>query len=189
MSEAVLPDSPSLAQLVERHTRAIRRFIRRRSGAALLKRATVDDLFQETVTAAFHGAKRGNFTFVDHGTFLSWMYTIARRVMSKTMTDSARGPYVTRIRGASSSGTGIRESRLAAPGRTPSSVVGGRERRAALFAAIQGLPKEYREVLVLYKMKQYSLAEMADRLGCSKPAVCAKIGRAVRLLQEELQDR
>ena len=188
MSEGVLPAANSVEQLIKQHERLIRRFIRRRSGHALLKRTTVEDLYQDTVAAAIESARQGNFTFIDHGSFVNWVLTIARRLMLQTMGRTANEPNLIRIRGPRSSGVGVPESGLRSPGRTPSSVVRGREGKAILMAAIRTLPERYQDVLMLYKIEQRPLAEVAAKMGCSRGAVCMMINRAMKLLRQRLPE-
>lgn len=171
-------------RLLDRHARAIRKFIGRRSGPELLKRTTVDDLFQETVTAAIQSAD--NFVFIDHGRFLCWVYTIARRVMARSLSTARQGPNTIRIRRASSSGVGVPEAELLAHTRTPSSMAATRERKTALVAAMQTLPAHYRKVITLYKIEQRPLAEVAAEMGRTKGATCRLIARAMETLRKGL---
>jgi RNA polymerase sigma factor (sigma-70 family) len=174
-------------RLLDRHARAIRKFIGRRSGPELLKRTTVDDLFQETVTAAIQNA--GGFVFVDHGRFLCWVYTIARRVMARSLTNATQGPHTLRIRRANSSGVGVPEAELMVPIRTPSSMAATQEHKTALGLAIRTLPEHYRKVITLYKIEQRPLAEVAVELGRSKGATCRLIARAMDMLRKRLPDQ
>jgi RNA polymerase sigma-70 factor (ECF subfamily) len=181
------PDEHQLKQLIDQHTRAIHRFIGRRSGPELLKRTTVEDLFQETVATALSSAD--NFVFVDHARFLSWIYTIARRVMSRSLAPARRGVDAIRIRGIASSGVGVCEAELQAPIRTPSSAVAGRERRTALEAAIRDLPEHYRKVITLYRIEEHPLAEVAAAMGRTKGATCRLLARALATLHKRLPDQ
>ena len=55
--KADLPkDIRLIQQLIAKHERSIRDLIVRRSGSQVLKRATADDMFQETVAAAYASA-------------------------------------------------------------------------------------------------------------------------------------
>jgi RNA polymerase sigma-70 factor (ECF subfamily) len=184
----VTKSSPAalVAKLVSKHERRIRRFIGRRSGPEVLKRATVDDIFQDTVAAAI--ASADNFVFQDDDRFVAWITTIARRVIAHCVAYARRGPSTIRIKRAESSGVGVPESQLSPGGRTPSSLAAGQEREAAIRKAIGKLPERYSQVLTLYKLEERSLAEVAERMGRSKGATCRLIARAIRQLRRMTAD-
>ncbi len=168
--------------LVEKHQDRIQRFIRARSGPKVLQRATLDDLYQETVTAALQSAE--GFVFHDDRRFVAWICTIARRVIARYACDPRGEPTITRIKGPSSTGVGVPETQLYAKNRTPSSVVAGRERSSALADAIRMLPEHYCKALTLYKLEERPLAEVAKTLGRTKGATARLIGRAMHTLRE-----
>lgn len=170
-----------IEQLVETHGLTIRRFIARRSGSEVLKRVTIDDLFQETVTAAC--ASAGTFEFRDDGSFVAWISTIARRVIARCATGSRREPYTIRIKRAESTGVGVRESEFAPGGRTPSSLAAAQELETALRAAIRRLPPDYHRVITLYKIEERPLSEVAELMDRTKGATCRLIARAVQQLR------
>ena len=175
-----------IEQLVDRHESVIRRFISRRSGPAVLKRATVDDLFQETVAAAISSAE--TFVFQDDGRFVAWVTTIARRVIARSLSDPDGEPTAIRIKRAESSGVGVFETELSHGGRTPSSLAAGRERETVLREAIGRLPEHYRRVLTLYKLEERTLSEVAEEMGRTKTATCRLIARAIGQLRGTLVD-
>ncbi len=177
---------PTLDQLIRTHERDIRKIINGRSGARLLRVATQEDLFQETVSTAL--ASRASFKYVDKKSFLAWMTTIARRTICRVLPDRTRQLEATRIRGVFSSGDGISEDELPAGIRTPSSVVAFVERENWLERAIQDLPEHYGVALRLYKIEERSLAEVARRLDRSKVATCVIVTRALEHLRRAADD-
>jgi len=179
------PQEQTVEQLLSEHKDQIRRFIGRRSGSEVLKRTTVDDLYQETAAAAL--ASAGTFKYVDNAGFITWVSTIARRVISHMLRDPQGRLSDLRIRGTFSSGTGVSESSLYAPNLTPSSAVAGDERSDSLVKAIRGLPAHYRTVLQLYKIEELPLAEVAARMNLTKGACCRLITRAMAMLRGRLR--
>lgn len=175
-----------IEQLVRKHESVIRQFIARRSGPEVLKRATVDDIFQETVVAAYKSAD--NFEFRDDRRFIAWIGTIARRVISRCAGGAKQDPQTIRIRGSQSSGNGVPDADLTLRARTPSSLAAEREYAAMLKRAIQRLPQDYRRVLTLYKLEERPLAEVAESMGRSKGAICRLIDRAMEQLRTKLAD-
>jgi RNA polymerase sigma factor (sigma-70 family) len=184
------PESSSRLELVDRllskHQDRIRHFIGRRSGSAVLNRTTIDDLYQETAATAISCAD--GFEYVDDARFISWVSTIARRVISNSLFDPRRLPPTLRIRRARSSGVGVSETRIYARNRTPSSAVAENERSDALRQAINELPEHYRTVLTLYRIEERPLAEVAARMQRTKGATCRLIARAIALLRETLRE-
>lgn len=176
-----------LERLLVKHERPIRRYIERRSGPAVLRRTTVDDIFQQVVASALTSA--ASFEFRGDGAFIQWMNTIVRRAIARCATTDSQGPGVVRIRGPKSSGVGIPEAQLHGPGRTPSSIASGSERKAALARAISQLPEDYRRVLSLYKLEERPLCEVAARMGRTKGAVCRLVARGMHALRNMLECR
>ncbi len=176
--------SPTVEELLTLHRGQIRTFLTRRSGPAVLRRTTVDDLFQETAKAAMSSAD--SFTYQDDARFLSWITTIARRVISQSLRGpKGAGPFL-RIRRSGSTGTGVGQSNLLSLVGTPSSAAAGRERMTALYAAMSKLPEHYQEVLRLYKLEERPLGEVAEHLGKTKGATCRLLARATEALRESL---
>jgi RNA polymerase sigma factor (sigma-70 family) len=170
--------------LVSKYEPRIRRFIHDRSGPGILKRASIDDLFQETAAAAVSSADR--FSYVDDARFIGWISTIARRVIARSSSGSARCFPTVRLRGAESSGPGVRETDLHGRGRTPSSLAASEERAVGLRAAMASLSADHRLVLTLYKLEERPLEEVARRMGRTKGATCRLIARAIGQLRHAL---
>ncbi|MGD2108273.1 MAG: sigma-70 family RNA polymerase sigma factor [Phycisphaerae bacterium] len=187
MEAAMFPQNLKLIeQLVREHEQRIRRFISRRSGPAVLRRATVEDLFQDTVMAAYSSA--ASFQFQGDSSFLGWISTIARRVIARCAAGGEREPATFRIKRPESTGVGVYETELAPRSRTPSSLVAADERKSALLVAIDQLPPEYRRIVTMYKLEERSLADIATLTGRDKDATCHLIARAYRKLRESLKD-
>ena len=85
----------------------------------------------------------------------------------------ASGPYPTAVS-------------LAASGASPSNVLIAREQELRLADAIQQLPADYRDVILLRNFERLPFADIAERLGRSRPAVQMLWLRALVKLQELL---
>ena len=184
------PNSSTGVEMIERllaaHRNEIRNFIGRRSGSVVLKRTTVDDLYQETATAALASAE--SFEYVNDAGFISWISTIARRVISQSLRGAGGRMSTVRIRRAESSGIGVSETHLFAPNRTPSSAVADRELSASLVKVLRKLPSDYRTVLQLSQIEERPLTEVAMRMNRTKSATCMLIARAMAMLREMLRE-
>ena len=170
--------------LIDKHEHRIRRFIGRRSGPEVLKRTTVDDIFQETVVTALSSAN--NFAFQDDDRFVGWISTIARRVISRLASLRKNEPNIVRIKRAESTGIGVPEFQLFSSSRTPSSVESGHERQYALGVALEKLPEHYCMVLKLYQLQGHSLSEVSAEMGRTKGATARLIARATEALRKKM---
>ncbi len=171
-------------QLVTKYDAHIRKFINRRSGPAVLKRTTVEDLHQATVATALECADR--FEFHDDARFLGWILVIARRKIARSACPSRREPMTVRIKRAESSGVGVPEMALLAETRTPSSIVAGQEHKSVLSSALLTLPEHYRLVLTLYELEGRPLAEVAEAIGRSRGATAQLLRRALQALRARM---
>jgi RNA polymerase sigma-70 factor (ECF subfamily) len=77
---------------------------------------------------------------------------------------------------------------LVADQSTPSEQVGRRERAAALASAVEALPSEQQEVVLLKHCHGLALADIAARLGRSQAAVAGLLRRGLERLRELLQE-
>jgi RNA polymerase sigma-70 factor (ECF subfamily) len=82
-----------------------------------------------------------------------------------------------------------RLERLAQPGQaTPSVVAVRREQQVRLAAALERLPDDYRQVIVLRNLEELSHDEIAERLGRTAGAVRMLWLRALAALREQLAE-
>jgi RNA polymerase sigma-70 factor, ECF subfamily len=77
---------------------------------------------------------------------------------------------------------------LVADQSTPSEHVAHQQQDLRLAEAIERLPVDQREALVLQRWHQWSLAQIAEHLGRSQPAVAGLLHRALKQLKEELRE-
>ncbi len=77
---------------------------------------------------------------------------------------------------------------LAAEQSSPSQQVERQERAVRLAEALATLPENQREAIVLRHWHGCSLAEIAERLGCTTAAVTGLLHRGFRKLRQQLHD-
>src|SRR5262249_11096389 len=77
---------------------------------------------------------------------------------------------------------------LAAEQSSPSQQVERQERAVRLAEALAALPENQREAVVLRHWHGCSLAEIAERLGCTAAAVTGLLHRGLRQLRRQLPD-
>ena len=66
--------------------------------------------------------------------------------------------------------------------------LGVAEENRAVYAAVLALPPHYRTVIHLHYYEGFSVAEIAEQLGCAEGTVKARLHRARARLREALQD-
>ena len=160
--ELVRKDDPdAVRELLARHAPSVFRFAMK----MCRNRSDAEDVAQETLLAAVHGAKDVR----QAGSFTTWLYAVARSFCIKMHRGVKRTSpnHFVETPTPRESVEGLPDVRAEA-----------REIGAALDRAIHGLEAKYREVLVLRDVEGLSAAEVADVLGLSVEAVKTRLHRA-----------
>jgi RNA polymerase sigma factor (sigma-70 family) len=161
----------ALAGLFERHHRSLFRYFAHLGGS----RETSEDLVQEV----FVRILKYRMTFQPGADFAPWMYQIARN----THADAMRKRRFEVIPGGAN--LGIDD--------TPSSEapaeerIGKRQETALLRRALEALPEDKREILVLSRFQNLKYEQIAALLGCEVNTVKVRVFRAVRALGQEYE--
>jgi RNA polymerase sigma-70 factor (ECF subfamily) len=168
----------ALEVLVERYSERLSFYLRR----FLRDEKQVQDLLQETFLRVY----RNRYSYEPIAKFSTWLYTIAGNL--------ARSEYRRRKRHRTFSihgmGTEGEEYELPIPAETPSphhQAERGIHRRA-IHRALDRLPEEFREVVVLRDIQQLSYEEIAEITGLPLGTVKSRINRGRARLQEMLKD-
>lgn len=134
--------------------------------------ALSQDLAQETFLAAW----RGIGGLREPGKLKAWLSGIVRNL--------ARGA-ARRIRpdAAARAGGSVAEIESTPAGPTPLEQVLAAEEERLLWNALEAIPAEYREPLVLFYREQQSVAAVAESLELSEDAVKQRLSRGRRLLK------
>lgn len=177
-------DRAAFELLFEKHRRRLAILIYYKLDSQLRRTTDVDDILQETLLRAFRGID--TFHYRTPGSFLSWLSRIAEHVL----VDVAR--FEGRQRRDGGEKVQFRsESNPAGPepadSHTPSRVLAEQEEYASLLARLDGLPEQYREVILLGKVEGLSTAEIAERLGKSREATALLMHRAVARFRSILE--
>jgi RNA polymerase sigma-70 factor (ECF subfamily) len=176
-------DTEAFRTLVERH--------KRRLYAVILKLVGDEDLTEELSQETFVKAFRAISDFRRDSSFGTWLVQIGIH----TTRDRLRQAKRQRDRGIISidalrdthghSLELVDESRAADPG----AEVEAREERALMRRALDELPDEYREVLVLKHFEGWRYQQIADLTGDSIGTLKVRAYRARQLLRERLADQ
>src|SRR5262245_58993184 len=165
--------------LVERYQDRIYGVIARLVPDAELAR----DLAQESFLKAFKGLAG----FTGGSSFYTWLYRIARNVVTSHQRYESARPKVSE---SLDSEAGERPAlRLVAPSSGPDPVQTAveAERKKFLLQALASLPPEFREIIVLRDFEDRSYEEIADLLEIPDGTVRSRLHRARMELRERLK--
>jgi RNA polymerase sigma-70 factor, ECF subfamily len=197
-------DNASVSKLLERaragdDTARERLFAMCRNYVAIAARAEMaswlkskvdaSDLVQQTMLEAHRGL--ANFRGTTEGEWLARL----KQIMAHNATD-----YVRRYHGVEKRCTSREVSlttsedserpqpQLSDDGPSPSQLVMQKELQLQVADAVARLPEDYQEVVILRNLQQLPFEDVAERMGRSRPAVQMLWTRAIRKLQEVLNE-
>ncbi|MEP7354932.1 MAG: RNA polymerase sigma factor [Acidobacteriota bacterium] len=166
-----------LAVLFERHHRALFRYF------VSLNRNR--DLSEDLVQDVFCRMLRYRLTYQTEQPFLGWMYQIARNASVDHFRKSSGRD---RVRMVEIDSFEDRQSEHAASFTSaeadPEEQVARRQDQDLLHRALDQLPKDKREVLILSRLQGMKHAEIAAVLGCELGTVKVRVFRAMRALEQ-----
>ncbi len=169
MAQVRAGELPKLAVLFERHHRALFRYF------VSLNRNR--ELSEDLVQDVFFRILRYRATYDPGKTFTAWMYRIARRASL----DRARERRAEVI-GIEAVTDRRGEPASAAPG--PEERAAKMQNLGLLQRALDLLPADKREILVLSRFQEMKYEEIAAVLDCEVGAVKVRVYRAVRALEQ-----
>ena len=138
-------------------------------------REEAEDLVQETYTKALRG-----FSSFQLGTnFRAWMY----RILRNTFLTSRTGLRVTMTVPLDPEQDA---SEVAVENETPETILIDRSNSQLVMSAIDDLPVQYRETLLLCEVEEMSYQEIAETLSIPVGTVMSRLSRARRTLRVHL---
>lgn len=162
-------DSDALQPLLERYYERVRRIVRLRLGAALRRRLDSGDILQETFLAAVRNFSR--FELRDEASFINWLAVLAENqirdahdyhiAQKRSMDRQVPLEFVDR-----SGPIGIDP---VAAGLSPEGAAERAEEVARIEAAIERLPPEHRELILLRDYAGASWEVIAEHTGRPSP--------------------
>jgi RNA polymerase sigma-70 factor, ECF subfamily len=172
VARTVAGDAHAFELLVIKYQRRIQRLI----GRMVRDVDLVEDIAQETFIRAY----RALHQFRGDAQFYTWLYRIAVNTAKKALMDLKRDPTVSEAAFRSSDD----EDETSRPGNepttdeTPESVLAAKEIGAMVNAAMEALPSDLREALVLREIEGLSYEEIAVAMDCPIGTVRSRIFRA-----------
>lgn len=175
MQRLAAGDDMALTTLMNRWKERIGAFLYRSTG----NHETAIDLTQETFVNLYNSRKRYRPT----GSFSTFLFHIASNLAKSHARWKARHPNVPL---QAEDGSLVHEP--PEPGLSPDEQALLKEKSATVRKAIDSLPQELRQPLLLSTLEDMSHAEIAKILGCSEKAVEVRIYRARQSLKMSIND-
>lgn len=184
LARARAGDEQALGGLLTRQVARLRSFVSQRLSHGMRRRETSQDLVQSVLREVVRDFPRAEFS--DARSFRAWLYVAADRKVK------GRGRFWGRARrqAASEAALGGRDAELSAlAGRDPSPSHEAmlREELEHLARAFACLPPDWREVILLSRVRGCTHAEIAQRLGRTESATRTLLSRALARLSTELE--
>jgi len=172
VARTVAGDKHAFELLVIKYQRRIQRLI----GRMVRDVDLVDDIAQETFIRAY----RALHQFRGDAQFYTWLYRIAVNTAKKALMDLKRDPTVSEaaFRSADEEDETYRPGNEPTADETPESVLAAKEIGAMVNAAMEALPTDLREALVLREIEGLSYEEIAVAMNCPIGTVRSRIFRA-----------
>jgi RNA polymerase sigma-70 factor (ECF subfamily) len=178
MERLIAGHDTALNDLMERHATPVFQFLCRMLG----NEDDANDAAQETFARVY----RARASFRLDRKFSTWCYTIAANLARNQIRWRARHPTVSLDADTEATGQTI-GSMLPAGEPAPSEQALAAERAAAVSAAVNQLPEDLREAIVLCEWEDLSMAEAAAILNVTSKAVESRLYRARQSLRERLK--
>jgi|SRR5579864_708615 len=189
--QAKAGNGTALGQLLECYRNYLALFVRLQLGRRLQVKVDIDDLLQETSLQAHRsiGRFRGN----TEQEFLVWL----RSLLGAVMANQVRHYYGTKRRDLRlerdlaeefDRSSRVLDRNLIAPLTSPSQQAARREQAVLLADALEGLPEDYREVIILRQLEDLTFPEVATRMGRSEDSVKNLWIRALARLRLAMED-
>jgi RNA polymerase sigma-70 factor (ECF subfamily) len=178
MERLIAGHDPALNDLMARHAAPVFHFLCR----MLANEDDAQDLAQET----FFRVYRARAGFRTSEKFSTWLYAIAANLARNHFRWRTRHPNVS-LEAESDTPEQSLGDRLPSSSPPPGEAALASERAAAVRRAVNCLPEDLREAIVLCEWEERSLAEAAAILDTTPKAVESRLYRARRILRERLK--
>ncbi len=179
MEQLIAGRDAALNDLMERHAAPVFHFLCRMLG----NEEDANDLAQDTFARVF----RARASFRTNQKFSNWLYTIAANLARNHFRWRARHPSISLEVEVDETGQTLGGT-LPAGDPAPGERVAAGERAAAVRAAVDRLPEDLREAIVLCEWEECSVAEAASILNATPKAVESRLYRGRQMLRGRLKE-
>ncbi len=170
----------ALNDLMERHATPVFHFLCRMLG----NEDDANDLAQETFVRVF----RAKASFRTNEKFATWLYTIAANLARNQLRWRSRHPNVSMDAPSANNPEHTLATTLPDDDPAPNEHALATERAAAVRHAVNRLPEDLREAIVLCEWEELTMAEAATIVGSSSKAVESRLYRARQILRGQLKN-
>jgi RNA polymerase sigma-70 factor (ECF subfamily) len=187
LSEPLPPAADSDAQLVARtlagDDRAFELLVikyQRRIQRLIARMVRDVDLVEDIAQESFIRAYRALHQFRGDAQFYTWLYRIAVNTAKKTLLDLKHDPLLTEaaLRPAGDDDETFQPGNEPIAEETPESLLAAREIAAAVQAALEALPEDLRQAVILREIEGLSYEDIAAVMACPIGTVRSRIFRA-----------
>jgi RNA polymerase sigma-70 factor (ECF subfamily) len=181
LERAQAGDVQAFEMLVVKYQRRIERLISRMVRDVDL----VPDIAQETFIRAYKALPQ----FRGESAFYTWLYRIAVNTAKKTLGDLQRDPVITESALAArndddeTSSPEVEQSH----GETPEAILASREIARTVNTAIDALPDDLRQAILLREIEGLSYEDIAEAMSCPIGTVRSRIFRAREAIAQRLR--
>jgi RNA polymerase sigma-70 factor (ECF subfamily) len=182
-------DRTALGQLMEMYRHYLALLARLQIGRRLQGKVDASDLVQETFLEAHRDFAQ--FQGISEKELVSWL----RQVLASNLANQVRRYFGTQRRdvrlerelaGELDHSSRVLDHALLAPHSSPSQQAARREQAVLLADALERLPEDYREVIILRHLEGLTFPEVARRMGRSLDSVDKLWARALARLRRSL---
>jgi RNA polymerase sigma-70 factor (ECF subfamily) len=178
MARLVSGHDGALNDLMDRHAAAVFRFLCRMLG----NEDDANDLAQDTFVRVY----RARASYRPEQKFSTWLFTIAANLARNQFRWRSRHPNVSLDAESETTEQALGDT-LQSGTANPHQAVLAAERAEAVRAAVQDLPNDMREAIVLCEWEEMAVAEAAAVLQSTPKAVESRLYRARQLLRGTLK--
>jgi RNA polymerase sigma-70 factor (ECF subfamily) len=182
-----LPDNTLVERAQQGDMRAFEELVRRyehKVYSITYRMMGREDDAREAMQEAFLRAYRFLRKFEFKSSFYTWLYRIATNVSLTKLRARKQPPMVSLDEPVGEEGGAVRE--IPDEKHSPVTDYRRKELRDAIQQAVDGLPSDYRPVIVLRDLEGLSNSEVGEALKLSVPAVKSRLHRGRMLLRERL---
>ena len=180
-------DPDAIGRLFERHLSALRAYVRLRGGGRVRRQENDSDVVQSVCLELLKNLE--NFRYEGEAAFRHWLFTAAlRKLVEKDRYWRAAKRDADRVASSERQSPSATDAlaEVYADLCTPSQVAIGRESLERVERALDAMPEDQREILLMSRLMGLSHAEIAQRVGRSELAVRSALSRALARLARML---
>jgi RNA polymerase sigma-70 factor, ECF subfamily len=143
-------------------------------------RMQAEDLVQETYVRALEAIPR----LREQSNIKGWLFTILRNLWLNELRRSRSAPHLVEM-----DFEGVPVEGIASNTRDSHDILSSKEDAERVRVAVEKLPVDFREIIVLREFEEMSYQEIAEVLGCPAGTVMSRLGRARAKLRNLLAPR